>query len=411
MPTFRWIPVASPLHDPASLDGLTAAIGPALESIGGERVRDDELTTAEPLLYLVLTGGTEQRLLKLRRLRTEHAPGEPTILIAHAIQNSLPAALETLARIRQLGGRGRIVYLRDPRDEDGLGRVGAAAHDLAVRRSLAEARIGLIGRPSDWLVASSPGAEIVRETWGPRVVALDVAEVILRQPRTPVTALAPSVSSGAAAIVGPDIVEIDRASRVHPVLREIVEAERLDAITVRCFDLIAELRTSSCLALAELNDEGVIAGCEGDLVSAVAMLWVHRLLGRLPWMANPTQVDERENGVLLAHCTVPRSIVDGYRLRTHFESGLGVGLSGDFPPGEVTLVRIGGARMEQLWLAEGAALRTEPKEGLCRTQLDIRLDRGSVSDLLRAPLGNHVVVASGHHADRLHEWWSTMIAA
>lgn len=411
MPTFRWIPVASPLHDPTSLDALLGTLSSSLERIGGERASEDDVAGARPLLYVVLTGGTETRLLELRRRRTEHEPGEPTLLVAHPAQNSLPAALETLARVHQLGGRGRIVYLRGPGDAEGLGHLNDAVRDLAVRRSMLDARIGLIGEPSDWLVASSPAPEVVQETWGPQVVRLDVAEVIRRHSRVPVTALASSVSEGAGSIDGPGAAQIDEASRVYPVLREIVETERLDALTVRCFDLITELRTSSCLALAELNDEGVIAGCEGDLVSTVAMLWIHRLLGPIPWMANPAQVDEGRNTLLIAHCTVPRAIVDGYRLRTHFESGLGVGLSGDIPPGDVTLVRIGGARMQELWLAEGTSLATEPREGLCRTQLEVELSRGSVADLLTRPLGNHLVLTPGHHADRLHGWRSTMIAA
>jgi L-fucose isomerase-like protein len=411
MATFRWLPVGSPLHDPVALDRLLEGLRPALEGIGGIRAGEDELDAPEPLLYLALTGGTERRILDLRHRRTEHEPGEPTVLLAHPGHNSLPAALEALARVRQLGGRGRICYLRDPGDAEGLSRVAAAAHDLAVRRSLHEARIGLVGEPSDWLVASSPDPEVVRATWGPRVVRLDVAEVIRRHALAPTTGLAPAVAAGATAVAGPDPERISEASRVHPVLRDLVTAERLDALTVRCFDLVSELRTSSCLALAELNDEGVIAGCEGDLVSTVTMLWIHRLLGRLPWMANPARVDEATNAVLLAHCTVPRTLVERYRLRTHFESGIGVGLSGDLPPGDVTLVRIGGLRMDELWLAEGTSVATEPREDLCRTQLEVRLERGSVADLLRAPLGNHLVLVAGHHADRMLGWWETTIAA
>jgi hypothetical protein len=51
-----------------------------------------------------------------------------------------------------------------------------------------------------------------------------------------------------------------------------------------------------------------------------------------------------------------------------------------------------------------------PEEGLCRTQLEVRLDRGSVDDLLGRPLGNHLIVVKGRHADRLQRWWETFIA-
>jgi hypothetical protein len=44
-------------------------------------------------------------------------------------------------------------------------------------------------------------------------------------------------------------------------------------------------------------------------------------------------------------------------------------------------------------------------ENLCRTQVEIRLTNGgTVADLLRAPLGNHLVLVLGHHLDRLRRW-------
>ena len=127
-------------------------------------------------------------------------------------------------------------------------------------------------------------------------------------------------------------------------------------------------------------------------------------------MANPAQLDPARNAMWLAHCTVPRTLVESYRLRSHFESGLGVGIQGTLPAGPVTLLRIGGKSLEQLWLAEGDLLRSGDAENLCRTQAEVQLTRGgNVTDLLRAPLGNHLVLVPGHHLDRLQSWWETML--
>ena len=111
------------------------------------------------------------------------------------------------------------------------------------------------------------------------------------------------------------------------VLGELAREHRLDALTVRCFDLVLDHKTTGCFALAQLLDDGVIAGCEGDVVSTVGMLWARELLGSTPWMANPAQLDPERNTLWLAHCTVPRSLVASYGLRSHFESGLGVGIA------------------------------------------------------------------------------------
>ena len=95
----------------------------------------------------------------------------------------------------------------------------------------------------------------------------------------------------------------------------------------------------------------------------------------------------------------------GYRLRSHFESGLGVGIEGVLPPGPATVLRIGGKAMDRVWLAEGEITGSGSADDLCRTQARVRLtDGGRVADLLRAPLGNHLVLVPGHHLDRLARW-------
>jgi len=47
-----------------------------------------------------------------------------------------------------------------------------------VRRHLTTARLGRRGAPSDWLVASMPGAAAVGEAWGLTVIDVPIAEVI-----------------------------------------------------------------------------------------------------------------------------------------------------------------------------------------------------------------------------------------
>jgi L-fucose isomerase-like protein len=199
------------------------------------------------------------------------------------------------------------------------------------------------------------------------------------------------------------------AAQVERALQGLVTDFGLGAVTVRCFDLVLDRKTTGCFALAELNDAGIVAGCEGDLVSTVGLLWVRLLLGTTAWMANPAQLDEASDTVVLAHCTVPRTMVNEYRLRSHFESGMGVGIQGVLPNGPVTLLRIGGARMERLWLAEGEIVGSGDSEDLCRTQAHVRLTDGRVAELLEAPLGNHIVLVPGHHADTLLGYWEMLV--
>jgi len=397
---FSYDVAASLLQEGSALDGTLAGLESRLGRAGGHRQDSDSAPLDRPLFHLVLTGGTERTVLDRLERRARRAGPEPVVLLSHPDHNSLPAALEILARVRQRGGVGRIVDL----GHDAGAAVAKAALLAGAGLRLRAARIGAFGPPSDWLVASSQPPEVVRASWGPLVVPIPMDEVLGRlDPASREAEVARDLATNATPPADPHDGEVARATVVLHVLRDLAREHRLDALTLRCFDLVAHERTTGCLALSCLADEGIPAGCEGDVPSVVALLWLRLLTGEAGWMANPARLDPRSGEVLLAHCTVPRGMVAGYRLQPHFESGLGVALGGDLAPGPVTLLRIGGADLRELWLGEGELLRTVPQAGLCRTQARVRTDPELVRGLLERPLGNHVVLARGHRGALLRD--------
>jgi len=408
-PRFGYSVVASTLHDAQAVASLTAPVRALLDDLGGE-IADE--SSRSPHLFVVATGGTERLLLDaIAHHRVTH-PADPTVLVAHRAHNSLPASLETLAAIQQSGGRGRIVSLTD-RAETDRALLDEAIGDLEAIAAMRSARLGVIGGPSSWLVASSPAPSVVKRRWGPEVVTVEPTRMIelTRTPVTPTGVLAERFTKVADPVRSTvDRGEVDQAMGVRSALLDALDVADLDAVTVRCFDLLGDPGTSGCLALASLNDDGIVAGCEGDVPSALAMLWVRHLLGQATWMANPATVDVDRNELLLAHCTVAPSMVESFALDTHFESGMGVGISGRFAEQPVTLIRLGGADLDECWIAEGDIVATGDDADLCRTQVTIALSSGNVGDLLTHPLGNHLVLAAGHHERRLRAWWSMAVA-
>jgi L-fucose isomerase-like protein len=203
--------------------------------------------------------------------------------------------------------------------------------------------------------------------------------------------------------------EVDLAASLHEPLSNLMSANDLDAISVRCFDLLRSLNTSGCVALAELNSAGAIAGCEGDIPSTIAMMLVRELFGTASWMANPAWIDPSNGEIELAHCTVAPSLVEDVSLRTHFESGIGVGISGRFRRQHVTLLRIGGAGMDELWVSDGDLIATGSSEHLCRTQASVVVPPRQAAALLDRPLGNHLVMVPGMHAEEISTWWRLFV--
>lgn len=91
-------------------------------------------------------------------------------------------------------------------------------------------------------------------------------------------------------------------------------------MTISCFKILEQIDTTGCLALSLLNDEGIIAGCEGDLQSVFTLLAVKTLTGKGGFMANPSMITSRTNELVLAHCTVGLKQTERYVIRNHFES-------------------------------------------------------------------------------------------
>jgi len=138
------------------------------------RIGKEDILEAEKINYFIVTGGTEAQVLALQKLRDEKFADEEIILLAYESNNSLAASMELLARFNQIGKKGRIVYL--PASED-VHTSSANIQNLNGKGQLEGSRIGEIGKPSDWLVASSPSAETVKTNWGADVVPIKMEEL------------------------------------------------------------------------------------------------------------------------------------------------------------------------------------------------------------------------------------------
>jgi L-fucose isomerase-like protein len=218
-----------------------------------------------------------------------------------------------------------------------------------------------------------------------------------------VTAIAHEFIAGAKALERVDESAIMEAARLVPALKEIFARHRLQAATLRCFSLIETLGTSGCLALSLLNDQGLVCGCEGDVPAVFSMLLVSALTGEAPFMANPASVDAERNQVVLAHCTVPRRAVGHYSLQTHFETGLGVALCGEFPPGPATVFKVGDPGLGSYFVSAAEVLPAKAEPGLCRTQVRLQLQEPA-GYFLKNALANHHLLVRGDHATLIDDF-------
>lgn len=242
-------------------------------------------------------------------------------------------------------------------------------------------RLGVIGKPSDWLIASEADAARIRQVLDMELVEIPISEV---------TSLG-RVDGGK-----------EGALRIYERLKEIIQRQHLTGLTLRCFDLLSTVCNTGCLALAQLNAEGVPAACEGDIPALLSMALAKKVSGFSGFQVNAARILETGERcqILFAHCTVPLNMVNSFEYTTHFESGIGVALHGELPTGDYTLLKVSG-KLDRIFAADVQLTRNQYEANLCRSQVWIDAPIEVADYLLHNPIANHHILLPGHHAGEL----------
>lgn len=392
--------ITSPIHDENLIKKNTQEYIEALRAQGNidlEMYYDPkEMANYDFNVLYVATGGTEG----IFKTFFDDLPEHIDILTSGA-HNSLAASMEILTFLQQNGREGQILH----------GTTEYVANKLAklckfkrVKEELASSRLGIIGQPSDWLIASDVDKDDAKELLGITLVDIDINEVIERfnKIETVDEALVEQFNLG-----GFDKDEVIKALRVYAALKELVDEHNLQGLALRCFDLLGPLKTTGCLALALFNAQGIVASCEGDVPCMIAMRLLYLLTGETAFMCNPSRLDTQNNTGVFAHCTLPLDMCKmDHTLKTHFESNIGVALCGKIKEDAITMFKIGNT-LDEYFVSDGTVLKNLEESNLCRTQIEITLTE-DMCYFLKAPLSNHHLVCYGHHSHLIHDFMAFM---
>ena len=357
---------------------------------------DDDLLICEnaknPLfdVCLIGSGGTESLFLKrLKDLK------EPIVILSTSKNNSLPACLEIKT---YLENNNKLCFLLSGSEEHIANMLKHIATILNAYHSVIDSKLGIIGGPSSWLIASPVEPKKIYDSFKINIVKIKMSELdeLIEETEGEMIDLndVPHATELVNKFENRDVVT--GAIVIYLALKKLVNKYDLKGLTIRCFDLLKKYKNTACLALAILNEEGIVAGCEGDMPSLITMYLINTLTGRSSFMANPSKFIYEENSLLLAHCTVPLNMTSSYSLDTHFESGLGIGVRGEMPEGKITICKIAPDYSLDNSICLPASIKECPHlEGYCRTQIMVSLGEEGLLDILKASFGNHLVVSYG----------------
>lgn len=371
------------LHESAELENFGEEFFRGIEAeLGCPLVRTslDDYDCDLKLIYIE-SGGSEGLFLQnINKLR------EPYYFLTSGANNSLAASLEIVTYLNNLGKKSQVLH----GDSKFIAnRIKELAFVGSVKNKLDGVNLGVIGKPSDWLISSIPDYHRVKDVFGINLVDVPLKNVLnYRQNKNDLGVDAPF-----------DSAEMAKATVVYDAVCDVIEQNKLSGVTIRCFDLLDTVKSTGCLALAKLNKDGITGCCEGDVMAMITMQIVRAAFGQSSFQANPSRIDTSANQIVFAHCTVPFDMLESYKLATHFESDSGVAVKGELHKKSVTVCRIS-SDLKRFYVCEGTILSNLNESKLCRTQINVQMD-GDVSELLTHPCGNHHVIFYGRHRSAL----------
>lgn len=318
--------------------------------------------------------------------------------------------------IAKLGKRFKVLY-GAPDDKGVLAQINRSLKVVGTAKRLRRARVGLLGHGCPGMSDTTFHEMELRNRIGPEIVHLDLSsfQAAVRNVAAQAAGKVVEKMKTIGRISGATRADMLSSARVYLGLRNLVEEHDLSGIGVKCWPELKGLGiVSPCFALSQLSNDGVMAGCEGDLTATVSMLILSWLTGRPACLGDLLALDEKENTFSGFHCGAAAfSLADeqaGVELRTHSELARVTwkpGVTVEFPlrPGRVTFARIGEiAGVYRLIIMTGEAVRADMF--VRGNVFKIRMDAG-VTDLLQrliaAGAEHHQIFTYGDIKDQLLE--------
>jgi L-fucose isomerase-like protein len=189
-------------------------------------------------------------------------------------------------------------------------------------------------------------------------------------------------------VVEPKRDEIERSGAMYLAMKDVMQRHNARAITINCLGGFygGHMKAYPCLGFRQFNDDGLVGGCECDLVSAATMVILGHLVGRPGFISDPV-IDTSKNQIIYAHCVGPTKVFgpqgasNPYHIRSHSEDRKGAAIRALMPLGYlVSTLEFHPLRKEVIF-HQGKAIENVDDDRACRTKLAAEV-KGDIEKLM-----------------------------
>jgi hypothetical protein len=225
-----------------------------------------------------------------------------------------------------------------------------------------------------------PGSgKAIEALFGTKVLPIEFKELhetYVKADRDEARKWAEKWTKGAEKVVEPSKEDIENSGAMYLAMLDVLKRHNAQAITINCLGGFygGQVKAFPCLGFCQLNDDGMVGACEGDLTSTITMLAVGSLLAR-PGMISDPVIDTSKNQIIYAHCVAPTKVfgregaANAYHIRSHSEDRKGASMRSLLPLGYMTTTVEINASAKQILLHQGKTVENVDEDKACRTKL------------------------------------------
>jgi len=183
--------------------------------------------------------------------------------------------------------------------------------------------------------------------------------------------------TGAANVQGVRFSEIENSAAMYLGMKALLKKYGARAITINCLGGFygGHIHAYPCLGFHELNNQGLVGGCEADIRSTATMLAFSLMTqGRPGYISDPV-IDTAERHIIYAHCVAPNKVfgpngpTNPYEILTHSEDRQGASVRSIMPAGYLTTSMQVDQRKQEILLHQAKTVGNSFDDRACRTKL------------------------------------------
>lgn len=170
---------------------------------------------------------------------------------------------------------------------------------------------------------------------------------------------------------------LEQSAAMYLAEKALLAKHGAQGITINCLGGFygGHIHAYPCLGFHELNNEGLVGGCECDVRSSITMLAMNALTqGRPGYISDPV-LDTSRRQIIYAHCVAsnkvfgPQGPANPFQILTHSEDRQGAAVRSLMPVGYLTTTLLFDKNKKQILFHRAKAVENLLEDRACRTKV------------------------------------------